>query len=450
MSRWMRVALVLGDLICLHLGYLVAFLLRFRGSLPPENWSAYLELAPWLTLAALLFLYVYSLTLPRRQRWAEIFSSLICVVALLFLSGLSLSYIMQTYAFPRSVFFLAAVLQLVFLASWRRALWTWILRRHGPLALLIVGPWDEASKRREQLEKHRPLLFQVRGIVTDTVPPDRREDSSISLATYDELPVVLERLQPEGVLFCSSVPLEERSRLMAKAVAQGTSVFLIPRLEDLLLAGASMEPLNGIPAFRILGLQEMAVGGWKRLLDFALALVLAVPALPIILLAALAVKLDSPGAPAFYVQERVGRGGRVFRLIKLRTMVPEAEKDTGPVLATRDDPRLTRVGRFLRATRIDELPQLWNVLKGDMSFVGPRPERPFFVSQLEREIPGYYLRHCLPPGITGLAQVEGEYSTPPEDKLRYDLLYARSASLLTDLRIILRTLSVMMLRDKAS
>ncbi|MGO0122916.1 sugar transferase [Desulfothermobacter acidiphilus] len=448
MSRWARITLILGDLGCIHFGYLAAFLLRFRGSLPPENWSAYLELTPWLTLAALLLLYVYGLTSPQRRRWAEIFSSLVCVVALLFLSGLSLSYILQTYAFPRSIFFLAAILQLIFLASWRRALWSWLLRRHGPLTLLIVGPLDEAFKRREQLEKHRPLLFQVRGIVTDTVLPDQKGDTLL-LATYEELPLVLERLQPEGVLFCSSVPQGERSRLMAEAVARGTSVFLIPRLEDLLLAGASMEPLNGIPAFHILGLQEMAVGGWKRLLDFALAFLLAVPALPVILLGALLVKLDSPGAPAFYVQERVGQGGRVFRLIKLRTMVPEAEKDTGPVLATPDDPRLTRVGRFLRATRIDELPQLWNVLKGDMSFVGPRPERPFFVNQLKREIPGYHLRHCLPPGITGLAQVEGEYSTLPEDKLRYDLLYARSASLLIDLRIILRTLSVIMLRDKA-
>lgn len=174
------------------------------------------------------------------------------------------------------------------------------------------------------------------------------------------------------------------------------------------------------------------------------------PALPIILLAALALKLENPRWPVFYVQERVGRGGRVFRLLKLRTMIPGAEEETGPTLATPDDPRLTRVGRFLRVTRIDELPQLWNVLKGEMSFVGPRPERPYFVEQLEKEVLGYHLRHHLPVGLTGLAQVEGKYSTPPEDKLRYDLMYGKSASLLTDLRIILRTLSVIMLRDKAS
>jgi len=127
MSRWGKLTLILGDLVCLHLGYLVAFLLRFRGSLPSENRSACLKLVPWFTPAALLLLYVYGLTLRRRRRWAEIFSFLVYVVALLFLSGLSLSYIMQTYAFPRSIFFLAAVLQLILLTSWQRALWMWIL-----------------------------------------------------------------------------------------------------------------------------------------------------------------------------------------------------------------------------------------------------------------------------------------------------------------------------------
>lgn len=238
--------------------------------------------------------------------------------------------------------------------------------------------------------------------------------------------------------------------MMAQAMARGLSVYLIPDIEDIFLAGASLEQLDGIPVFRIPKLQENTAYGWKRLLDIALALLLSLPAIPLLLLAALAIKLESPQGPVFYVQDRVGQGGRIFRLVKLRTMVPDAEKNTGPVLASADDPRLTRVGRFLRATRIDELPQLWNVLKGDMSFVGPRPERPFFVKQFEKEVPGYRLRHYLPVGITGLAQVEGKYSTSPEDKLKFDLMYGKSASILTDLRILLRTLSVIMLRDKAS
>lgn len=429
----------------------MAFLLRFHGGFPAANWKAYLEVAPWLTLVALLLLHSYGLFYSQRRRWAEVFSSIVCVVALLFLSGLSLSYIMQTYAFPRSIFFLAAVIQLLLLALWRRFVWAWSLSRQGPLNLVVVGPFDDALERSRQLKSHGPKFFLVHGIVSDPVPKEQKDAADFPfLSTYEKLAATLDEVRPKGILFCPAIPREKRNRMMAQAVARGISVFLIPEIEDIFLAGASMEQLNGIPVFRIPKLQEVAANGWKRLLDIALALLLSVPALPVILLAALAVKLDSPGGPSFYIQERVGQEGKIYRLVKLRTMVPDAEKDTGPVLATENDPRLTRVGRFLRATRIDELPQLWNVLKGDMSFVGPRPERPFFVEQLEKEIPGYRLRHYLTPGITGLAQVEGKYSTPPEDKLRYDLIYAKSASPLVDFKILLRTLSVIMLKDKAS
>lgn len=450
MVRWTKIGKVLGDLACIHAGYLVAFLLRFHGGLPAANWKAYLKVVPWLTLVALLLLYSYGLFSSQRRRWAEIFSSIICVVALLLLAGLSLSYIMQTYAFPRSIFFLAAVMQLLYLAIWRRFVWAWSLNKQGALTLVVVGPAAIALERARQLGSYGPELFQVLGIVSDAFPEGEDGLDFPFLSTYEELAVALEEAQPKGILFCPSVPREKRSQMMAEALSRGHSVFLVPDMEDIFLAGASMEQLDGIPVFRISTLQEVTASGWKRLLDIVLALLLSVPTLPLLLLAVLAIKLDSPSGPVFYIQERVGQGGKVFHLVKLRTMVPDAEKLTGPVLASADDPRLTRVGRFLRATRIDELPQLWNVLKGDMSFVGPRPERPFFVQQLEKEIPGYHLRHYLPAGITGLAQVEGKYSTPPEDKLRYDLMYGKSASVLEDLRILLRTLSVIMLRDKAS
>lgn len=449
--RWTKVGKVLGDLACVHFGYIVAFLIRFRGSLPEANFKAYLAVAPYLSLAALILLHSYGLFSGQRRRWAEVFSSLVCVVALILPVGLSLSYLFQTYAFPRSIFFLAAVVQLLLFALWRRFVWAWSLSKQGPLTLVVVGPFNEALERSRQLESHGPEFFLVHGIVSDPVPKEQKNAADFPyLSTYDELATTLDEIKPKGILFCPSIPREKRSRMIAQAVARGIPVFLVPEIEDIFLAGASMEQLNGIPVFRIPRLQEVAVVGWKRLLDIALALLLSIPALPLILLAALAIKLESPDGPVFYTQERVGQGGKIFRLVKLRTMVPDAEKDTGPVLAAENDPRLTRVGRFLRATRIDELPQLWNVLKGDMSFVGPRPERPFFVEQLEKEIPGYRLRHYLPPGITGLAQVEGKYSTPPEDKLRYDLMYGKTASPLVDLRILLRTLSVLMLRDKAS
>jgi sugar transferase (PEP-CTERM system associated) len=185
----------------------------------------------------------------------------------------------------------------------------------------------------------------------------------------------------------------------------------------------------------------------KRAMDIGLALAGLVFSLPVMLLTALAIKVDSKG-PVFFRQQRVGERGRIFTLNKFRSMSVDAERD-GPVWATARDPRVTRLGRWLRQTRLDELPQFWNVLKGDMSFVGPRPERPEFVSMLQREIPFYMGRHSVRPGITGWAQVRHRYAASVEDsmeKLQYDLYYIKNLSLLLDLVILLSTLQVVLFR----
>jgi sugar transferase (PEP-CTERM system associated) len=176
----------------------------------------------------------------------------------------------------------------------------------------------------------------------------------------------------------------------------------------------------------------------------SLGLILVLPLVPFIILA---IKLTSPG-PLLYRQKRVGRDGRVFECCKFRTMRADAEKDSGPTWATDNDPRITRVGKFLRLSRMDEIPQLWNVLKGDMSLVGPRPERPEFVEKLAREIPFYQLRHTLRPGITGWAQVRYKYGSSIEDakeKLCYDLFYIKNMSLGLDLLIFFTTIKIILL-----
>ena len=180
----------------------------------------------------------------------------------------------------------------------------------------------------------------------------------------------------------------------------------------------------------------------KRTLDILVALIGFVCALPFMAVTAIAIKLGDPG-PVLYSQVRTGRDGREFRIYKFRTMRVDAEKYSGPMLAQENDPRITRLGRFLRAVRLDELPQIWNVLNGDMSIVGPRPERPFFVEQFVQEMPEYAYRHNVKPGITGLAQVYGKYNTTPFDKLVYDLMYIQNCSLRTDLTIIIQTVMVL-------
>jgi sugar transferase (PEP-CTERM system associated) len=185
----------------------------------------------------------------------------------------------------------------------------------------------------------------------------------------------------------------------------------------------------------------------RRLLNFSVALVGLVLSLPLLPFIVLAVKLGSPG-PALYRQKRVGRGGKIFDCYKFRTMRQDAEADTGATWALDDDPRITRVGKFLRFARLDEIPQLWCVLKGDMHFVGPRPERPEFVEWLIKDIPYYKLRHMVRPGITGWAQVKYKYGNTKEDaieKLQYDLFYIKNASSLLDLWIMFQTIKIVVL-----
>jgi sugar transferase (PEP-CTERM system associated) len=185
----------------------------------------------------------------------------------------------------------------------------------------------------------------------------------------------------------------------------------------------------------------------KRLFDVVVSGALLLLSLPVLLLGMLAIYLET-GAPVFYAQERVGRGGRPFRIVKLRSMRQDAEADGKARWATVNDSRITRVGMFLRKSRIDELPQLWSVLKGDMSFVGPRPERPVFVKQLIEQVPFYDIRHSIKPGVTGWAQVRHTYGSTVADsmkKLEYDLYYVKNHSLFLDLVILLETIQVVLL-----
>lgn len=191
---------------------------------------------------------------------------------------------------------------------------------------------------------------------------------------------------------------------------------------------------------------SLAERGAKRALDILVSVVFAVVSAPLLLLAAIAIKLTSKG-PVFYRQERVGLNGKIFQVLKLRSMRVGAEKEGAPKFAEDKDPRVTSVGRLLRRTRADEIPQVFNVLKGNMSFVGPRPERPFFVSQLEQDVPFYRERHCMKPGITGWAQIRYPYGASFEDsrrKLEYDLYYIKNYSLFLDMLIILQTLRVVL------
>ena len=293
------------------------------------------------------------------------------------------------------------------------------LRQRSELGVEVVG-WTggiEGELTRETVAKHLVGLAQEKGVHRVIVAmPDRR----------GTLPVEeLLNLRLEGV------KVEEATSWLEKISGRIEVEHLYPSW--LIFA----DGFRFSTFFRLV----------RRGLNFSVALVGLVVSLPLLPFIALAIKLGSPG-PILYRQARVGRGGETFRCYKFRTMRQDAEADTGATWAADNDPRITRVGKFLRVSRLDEIPQLWCVLKGDMHFVGPRPERPEFVEWLSREIPYYGVRHTVRPGITGWAQVQYKYGNTLEDareKLQYDLFYIKNASVGLDFWIVFQTVKIVLL-----
>jgi exopolysaccharide biosynthesis polyprenyl glycosylphosphotransferase len=236
----------------------------------------------------------------------------------------------------------------------------------------------------------------------------------------------------------------------AAAARSGLRVFSVAELAERQLARLDIENLPAGWLTRSSAATERPLeAGLRRAFDIVLSLLLLGATLPLLLLTAIAIRLESPG-PVFYRQARVGRDNRVFDLLKFRSMVADAEAGGAPVWAQRRDPRVTRVGRIIRLTRIDEIPQVINVLRGEMAFVGPRPERPTFVEQLGRQIPHYHDRAAVKPGITGWAQVNYPYGASVEDarmKLAYDLYYVQRRSLFLDLLILVATVRVVLFQE---
>jgi exopolysaccharide biosynthesis polyprenyl glycosylphosphotransferase len=227
-------------------------------------------------------------------------------------------------------------------------------------------------------------------------------------------------------------------------------VYLIPGLYELAMINSKATQVNDILIFKVdklgLSFEQILV---KRLMDIIISILGLTVMAPILLIASVAIKFYD-GGPILFKQERVTEENKIFELYKFRSMIVDAEKNTGPVLATDKDPRITPLGKLLRATRVDEFPQLINVLKGDMSLVGPRPERPYFVEKYNCEIEEFKYRVYVKAGVTGLAQILGKYSTNPENKAKYDLLYIRNYSLMLDIKIIFNTVKIMFIKDSSA
>ena len=455
------VALVALDGLAVVLAYAAAFVVRIWLPLPltsellPASRAAVPHdtlMIAFLTQFPLFYFFGLYDTRLLRQRHTSLAAAAMAV-------GIQLLVITAWYffrvdlVFPRSVLLLFSALNLGLVATVRLAARHRIGRAGRPLRVALVGPALEVIELAGMLlgrEAGHPVEV-VAALRTDGPGPlpERPQTSLRWLAGARELG----RLSRDGtldqVILTSAEPRREDplDRVLRETECElPPEVAVVPSMHELRVGRLASLNIDDVPLIAVSrNPQHTVAHAAKTAMDYLLAVALSGIALPICAVAAVAIRLDSKG-PIFYRQRRVGRGGHEFIMYKLRTMRTDAEDATGPVLARDGDERVTSVGRLLRATRVDEIPQLLNVLNGTMSLIGPRPERPEFVSELAARIPGYRERWLVKPGLTGLAQVRGEYPTSPAYKLKYDLAYIHNYSLLLDLRIMAETVKALLTR----
>ena len=463
MSHWTgetapRQALrILGDGLAALTALAGAFAVRIylpvpftEGLLPSDRlvflaleWPAVLA----LQLASLYFFGFYDPPRPRsRPEVARRLSAAVVAQALVLMGY----YFLGNRTFPRSVLLLYLALDFLLVLGWRLALDRTERRRERRVA--IVGGGEAAREIAQALRIHPWHGLRVVGYVPlphETVPPaEGAEDPGLGpcLGAPEDLPRLLAAGAIEDIVLADSGDSWQTRLIdsLAGTRPEHTNVLLLPGPFESLIGRMRYRWVHDLPLIEVVRESEWRINRpLKRLLDLAAGAVLFLLALPVLGACAAAVRMTSPG-PVFYRQTRVGRGQRPFTLLKLRTMRVDAEAEAVEVLAQPEDPRLTSIGAFLRRFRLDEVPQLLNVLQGSMSLVGPRPERPGFVQRYLQEVPGYAERFSLAPGLTGLAQVNGDYHSSPQNKLRYELAYMANWSLWLDLSILLRTVKIVL------
>jgi exopolysaccharide biosynthesis polyprenyl glycosylphosphotransferase len=416
-------------------GFVIALILRRNYLVSPRaNISSYLNLVVLVSLTTLVIFHLLDLYRDwLRRSLRHVLYSIIIAVGMTLLTTMGLGFWARQFAFPRSVLLLAAFLQVGLLCIYRMEMRRLYRRWFGDRRTIVIGESeDDAFAVMQKFEEHDVGLYRLQGYLL------RSELGS----PYSEL--------DEAETIVLSQSLEKKEDIILHCFRCNKEVLVVPNLSELTLFGAEAREVDdllilGIQPHRLNPAEELL----KRTFDLVASSALLLLTSPLLLVVAAAIRISSTG-PVFYRQERIGKSDKRFHVVKFRTMTVDAEEHSGPVLASEHDPRITEIGRWLRAARIDELPQLLNVIKGEMSLVGPRPERPYFVSRFEKELPAYGLRHAVKPGITGLAQVVGLYGTTVESKLHFDLLYIYNYSLLLDLKILLQTVGVVLQRQQAT
>ncbi|MCI1306056.1 MAG: exopolysaccharide biosynthesis polyprenyl glycosylphosphotransferase [Lachnospiraceae bacterium] len=388
----------------------------------------------WLVIVLYLLLFslygrTYDAFLVSYNQVSEmIYSQMLAALITNFLTGIVIWLLCR---YLRYVWMILSILPFQLLVSilWSNIAHRWYYHMFAARKTIIV--WDMRRDMRQMIRQYRL---------------DRKFDVIMELPTKKCLSC-LSVLDPADAVFLAGVHSRDRNKIIKYCVEKKITVFVIPRIGDVLMSSARHVHMFHIPMLRLDRYNPPPEYlFFKRLFDILFSLILIVILSPLMLVTAILIRRD--GGPVFYRQDRLTRDGKVFRILKFRSMRVDAEKDGVARLSTgENDDRITPTGRVIRSTRIDELPQLFNILGGSMSFVGPRPERPEIAKEYEKTLPEFNLRLQAKAGLTGLAQVYGKYNTEPYDKLQMDLMYIANPGIAQDIRLVFATIKILFMKE---
>ena len=448
-SRFLQRLLFFADAMLVIVGWITAYFIRFELLTPPE-WlplSRYLTFLPWvLVISMVVFGFSGLYTPDRAQRLPRLIFSVAKAVALGFLVvAASLSFYRALY-FSRLHMLLFGIITPVMMILLRVAALLILhqarIKGKNTRRVLIIGAGRIGRQLAHSFSQYPWMGLDVVGFLDD----HRREEHRV-IGTTDEAAAIVDQYatqnKPIDYVYLA-LPLTAANKitnLVNELSTRLTHVCLVPDLFQFNMLNSRISDVDGLPVLHILDEAPLEFRQFaKRLIDIVFSSLFLIFTSPLMLIIALLVKLSSPG-PVFYKQERMGLNGQKFNILKFRSMPINSESATGPVWAKPGENRATRFGGFLRKSSLDELPQFFNVLKGDMSVVGPRPERPVFIENFRQRVPGYMLRHKVKAGITGWAQVNGwRGNTSIEKRIEYDLYYIQNWSIALDIKIMWLTL----------
>lgn len=474
-------ALLCLDLTLVALSFFLAYAIRFESGFmdAPKGTPPFSDYAPGVAVACVLFIAVFrahDLYRPRRARSTlDEAATTLRAVGVATLLAMAAAFLYRGFSYSRLSFLIAWGVASILLPTGRilfREVQRALHRRGVGIArVAIIGAGEMGAHLAQKIAAHPELGFELAGFIVDDegpgrapgsappdAPPDAPGDAAAAapgsapraaaaalpaplLGALADAPRIVERESLHRLFV--ALPLASHHRMLEIVAACDrlpVEIQFVPDLFEIMTQRVRVSEIDGIP---LLAIRSYPLEAWnrtaKRTFDIVLSALFLLACAPLMALVAILVRLDSRG-PSLYRQRRVGRDGREFTILKFRSMPVDAEERSGPVIGEAADPRATRLGAFLRRTCIDELPQLWNVLAGEMSLVGPRPERPVFVEQFDREVPRYFSRHRVKSGVTGWAQVNGlRGKTSIAERTKYDIFYVENWSVIFDLKILLLT-----------